>query len=37
MLAVRGAIITIDAMGTQKAIAEKIVERGADYCIGGKR
>ena len=26
----RGAIITIDAIGTQKAIAEQIIDRGAD-------
>src|SRR3954453_14958283 len=30
---IKGAIITIDAMGTQKAIAEKIVEGGADYVL----
>lgn len=30
MLELEGAIITIDAMGCQKAIAEKIVEKGAD-------
>src|SRR3954452_1787562 len=30
---IRGAIITIDAMGTQKAIAEQIVEGGADYVL----
>lgn len=36
MLAVKGAIITIDAMGTQKGIAEKIVERGADYVLAVK-
>jgi predicted transposase YbfD/YdcC len=29
----RGAIITIDAMGTQKAIAEPIVAGGADYVL----
>lgn len=33
---VRGAIITIDAMGTQKAIAEEIVDRGADYVLALK-
>jgi predicted transposase YbfD/YdcC len=33
ILAVKGAIVTIDAMGTQKAIAEKIVEREADYVL----
>jgi len=30
---IRGAIITIDAMGTQKAIAEQIVDGGADYVL----
>ena len=30
----RGAIITIDARGTQKAIAKAIVDGGADYCPG---
>ena len=33
---ITGAIITIDAMGTQKAIAEQIVEGGADYVLGLK-
>lgn len=33
ILAVKGAIITIDAIGTQKAIAEKIVEKEADYVL----
>jgi predicted transposase YbfD/YdcC len=33
---VKGAIITIDAMGTQKAIAEQIVDRGADYVLALK-
>src|SRR3954465_14448285 len=28
---IKGAIITIDAMGTQKAIAPQIIEGGADY------
>jgi predicted transposase YbfD/YdcC len=32
----RGAIITIDAMGTQKAIAEPIVAGGADYVLALK-
>jgi predicted transposase YbfD/YdcC len=32
----RGAIITIDAMGTQKAIAEQIVAGGADYVLALK-
>ncbi len=30
---IRGAIITIDAMGTQRAIAGQIVEQGADYFL----
>lgn len=33
---INGAIITIDAMGTQKAIAEQIVEGGADYVLALK-
>ncbi len=33
---IRGAIITIDAMGTQKAIAEQIVEGQADYVLALK-
>src|SRR3989440_1404819 len=33
---IQGAIITIDAMGTQKAIAEEIVDRGADYVLALK-
>ena len=33
---VRGAIITIDAMGTQKAIASQIVDQGADYVLALK-
>jgi predicted transposase YbfD/YdcC len=32
----KGAIITIDAMGTQKAIAGQIVEGGADYVLALK-
>lgn len=32
-----GATITIDAIGCQAAIAEKIVDRGADYIIGLKK
>jgi predicted transposase YbfD/YdcC len=31
-----GAIITIDAMGTQTAIAEKIIEEGGDYILALK-
>lgn len=33
---IKGAIITIDAMGTQKAIAQQIVESGADYVLALK-
>jgi predicted transposase YbfD/YdcC len=32
----KGAIITIDAMGTQKAIAAQIVDGGADYVLALK-
>src|SRR6202158_6316924 len=34
---IQGAIITIDAMGTQKAIAEQIIEGEADYVLALKR
>lgn len=33
---IHGTIITIDAMGTQKAIAADIIERGADYVLALK-
>ena len=36
LMDLRGAIITIDAMGTQKAIAEQIIEGGADYVLALK-
>jgi predicted transposase YbfD/YdcC len=36
MLVLKGAIITIDAMGCQKAIADKIRARGADYSLALK-
>jgi predicted transposase YbfD/YdcC len=32
----KGTIITIDAMGTQKAIAEQIIDRKADYVLALK-
>jgi predicted transposase YbfD/YdcC len=35
-LELRGAIVTIDAMGTQKDIARTILERGADYVLSLK-
>ena len=34
---VRGGIVTIDAMGTQKAIAEQVVRGKADYVLALKR
>jgi hypothetical protein len=37
MLTIEGAIVTIDAMGTQKAIAAKIIEKKADYVRGLSR
>ena len=36
LLDIKGSIITIDAMGTQRAIAEKIVEKGGDYILAVK-
>jgi predicted transposase YbfD/YdcC len=33
---IRGGIVTIDAMGTQKAIAEQIIAGGADYVLALK-
>lgn len=33
---IRQAVITIDAMGCQREIAEKIVEKGGDYLLGIK-
>ena len=35
-LALRGCIVTIDAMGCQKQIVKQIVEQGADYVISLK-
>lgn len=35
-LAIEGAIVTIDAMGCQKAIAEAIIEQKADYLLAVK-
>ena len=37
VLAVRGCIVTIDAMGCQKAIAEQIVEQEAEYVLALKQ
>ena len=36
LLDLRGCIVTIDAAGTQTAIAEQIVDRGADYVLALK-
>ena len=36
MLILKGCIVTIDAMGTQKAIAKKIIEKEADYVLALK-
>jgi predicted transposase YbfD/YdcC len=33
---IKGAIVTIDAMGTQKAIAEEIIVQGAEYVLALK-
>jgi hypothetical protein len=37
MLAIEGAIVTIDAIGTQKAIAAKVVEKQADLSSRSKK
>lgn len=36
MLEINGCIVTIDAMGTQKEIAKKIIDKGADYILSLK-
>jgi predicted transposase YbfD/YdcC len=36
MMAIEGAIVTIDAMGCQRDIAEKILEKKADYILALK-
>ena len=36
LLALEGAIVTIDAMGCQTAIASQIIEQGADYVLALK-
>ena len=33
MLEISGCIVTIDAMGTQKEIAEKIISKNANYIL----
>ncbi len=37
LLDVKGAVVTIDAMGCQKVIAEKIVTQGGDYVLQVKK
>ena len=36
MLAIEGAVITIDAMGCQRAIAQQIIDKKADYILALK-
>ena len=36
LLNLKGHIVTIDAMGTQKAIAKQIIEQGGDYVLALK-
>lgn len=36
MLTIKGATVTIDAMGCQRKIAEKIIAKGADYILALK-
>jgi len=36
VLDIKGCIVTIDAMGCQKKIAEQIIEQGGDYVLGLK-
>ena len=36
MISVKGCMLSIDAMGTQKAIANKIIMKQADYCLAVK-
>ena len=36
MLAIEGAIVTIDAIGCQRAIAQKIIDKRADYVLALK-
>ncbi len=36
MLELSGALVTIDAMGCQTEIAERIINAGADYCLAVK-
>jgi hypothetical protein len=36
VLSLKATLVTIDAMGTQKEIAQRIVDRGADYVLALK-
>ena len=36
MISVKGCMVSIDAMGTQTAIADKIIKKKADYCLAVK-
>lgn len=36
MISVKGCMVSMDAMGTQKAIADKIIKKKADYCLAVK-
>ncbi|MCL7931829.1 ISAs1 family transposase, partial [Halomonas llamarensis] len=36
LLEIRSAIVTLDAMGCQTAIAEQVVSQGADYILAVK-
>jgi len=36
MIDIKGSVITIDAMGTQTAIAKKIIDNGGDYILAVK-
>lgn len=37
LLSLKGNVVTIDAMGTQKDIVKKIVQKKADYCLAVKQ
>jgi predicted transposase YbfD/YdcC len=36
MMTIEGAVVTIDAMGCQRDIAQKIIDRKADYILALK-
>ena len=37
MLAIEGAVVTIDAMGCQRDIAQKVLDKKADYILASQR